>query len=196
MTENKLQLNDSKTEAIIISSGRQSVNSTLPPSLRIGQSDVNFISSVKNLGVTLDCNLSMKQHVNNICKAAYFQLRKISSIRHLLTIQAAQTLVCSLVLSRLDYCNSLLIGCPHYLIQKLQKVQNAAARLVCRAKRRDHITPLLQSLHWLPVSARIQYKIATLTFSSLAGTAPSYVSEIISTYQPSRQLRYKNSVVW
>ena len=109
-------------------------------------------SSVKNLGVTLDSNFSMSQHISNTCKAAYIQIRHISSIRHLLTTQATQTIVCSLVLSRLDYCNSLLSGCPQYLLDKLQKVQNAAARLVCKAKKSDHIHPILETLHWLPVT--------------------------------------------
>ena len=100
----------------------------------------------------------MSQHISNTCKAASMQIRHI---RHLLTTQAAHTLVCSLVLSRLDYCNSLLSGCRQYLLDKLQRVQNATARLVCKAKKSDHIHPILETLHWLPVTHRIQYKIST-----------------------------------
>ena len=121
MTANKLQLNDNKTEAMIILSNRMSVHSPLPSVIHIGDADVPFVSSVKNLGVTLDSNLSMS-HICKTCKATYIQIRHISTIRHLLTTQATQTLVCSLVLSRLDYCNSLLSGCPQYLLDKLQKV--------------------------------------------------------------------------
>ena len=108
MTANgKLQLNDNKTEAMIIHSNRVSlVHSPLPSVIHIGDTDVPFVSSVKNLGVTLDSNLSMSQDISNTCKAAYIQIRHVSSIRHLLTTQATQTLVCSLVLSRLHYCNS------------------------------------------------------------------------------------------
>ena len=120
----KLELNDNKTEAMIMLSNRMSAHSLLPPVIHIGDADVPFISSVKNLGVNLDSNLSMSQHINNTCKAAYIQIRQISSI-HLLTTQATQTLVCCLVLSRLDYCNSLLSGCHQYLLDKLQKAQNA-----------------------------------------------------------------------
>ena len=116
MTANKLQLNDNKTEAMIILSNRMSVHSPLPSVIHIRDADVPFVSSVKNLGVTLDSNLSMSQHISNTCKAAYIQIRHISSIRHLLTTQATQTLVCSLILSRLGYCNSLLSGCPQYLL--------------------------------------------------------------------------------
>ena len=105
------------------------------------------MSSVKNFGVTLNSNLSMSQHTSNACEAAYIQIRHISSLRHLLTTQATHTLVCSLVLSRLDYCNSLLSGCPQCLLDKLQKVQNAAARLVCKAMKSEHIHPILENLH-------------------------------------------------
>ena len=129
------------------------------------------------------------QSQSNTCKAAYIQIRHISSIWHLLTTQATQTLVCSLVLSRLDYCNSLLSGCPQYLLDKLQKVQNAAARLVCKAKKSDHIHPILETLHWLPVTHRIQYKISTICFNSISGRAPQYLSDLLQPYTPARQLR-------
>ena len=89
---------------------------------------------MKNLGVTLDCNLNMTQHVLSICRSAYIELRQIGCIRHLLTVQATQTLVCAFILSRSDYCSCLLAGCARFLIDRLQKVQNAAARLICRAK--------------------------------------------------------------
>ena len=111
-----------------------SVNFPLPSSMRIGNSEVLFVSSVKNLGVTLDCNFYMAQHVLNICRSAYSELRQIGSIHHLLTAQATQTLVCAFTLSRLDYCNCLLAGCPQFLIDRLQQVQNSAARLICREK--------------------------------------------------------------
>ena len=189
MTHNKLQLNDSKTESMLVKSHRLSVNFPLPSSMRIGNSEVLFVSSVKIIGVTLDCNLNMTQHVLNICRSAYIELRQIGSIRHLLTAQATQTLVYAFILSRLDYCNCLLAGCPQFLIDRLQKVQNAAARLICRAKKLDHVQPILQSLHWLPIRARIQYKISTLCFNVITGTGPQYLSELLHLYTPSRDLR-------
>ena len=153
VTHYKLQLNDSKTESLLVKSHRLSVNFPLPSSMRIGNSEVLFVSSEKNLGVTLDCNLNMTQHVLNICRSAYIELRQIGSIRHLLTAQATQTLICVFILSRFYYCNCLFAGCPQFLIDRLQKVQNAAARLICRAKKLDHVQPILQSLHWLPIKA-------------------------------------------
>ena len=106
---------------MVILSNIMFVHSPLPSVNHIEDADVPFASSVKNLGVTLDSNLSVSQHISNTCKAAYIQIRRISSIRHLLTTQAVQTLVCSLVLSRLDYCNSLLSGCPQYLLDEFRK---------------------------------------------------------------------------
>ena len=143
----------------------------------------------------------MSQHISNMFKAACMQIRHISSI-HLLTTQATKTLVCSLVLSRLDYCNSLLSGCPQYSLDKLQTVQNAAARPVCKAKKSDHIHPILEILHWLPVTHRIQYKISTwlpvthriqykistICFNSISVTAPQYLSNLLQPYTPARQL--------
>ena len=89
----------------------------------------------------------------------------------------------------MDYCNCLLAGCSQFLIDSLQKVQNAAARLICRAKKLDHVQPILQSLHWLPIRARIQYKISTLCFNVITGTGPQYLSELLYLYTPSRDFR-------
>ena len=144
--DNILQLNDNKTESMLVKLHRLSVNFPLPSSMRTGNSEVLFVSSVKNLGVTLDCHLNMTQHVLNICRSAYTERSQIGSIRHLLTAQATQTLIYTFILSRLDYCNCLLAGCPQFLIDRLQKVQNVAARLICRAKKLDHVHPTRQSL--------------------------------------------------
>jgi hypothetical protein len=186
MSLNKLQLNDSKTEALLIDcTGRidQSIH------LSIGQSQISFSESVRNLGVMFDNKLSMKDHVNKVCQLAYVELRKISTIRHYLTTEATKTLVTSLVLSRLDYGNALLAGLPDNLIQKLQKVQNCAARLIFKVSRATHTTPLLEQLHWLPIAQRIEYKLATMCFNIVNGTAPKYLSDIVSLYTPSRNLR-------
>ena len=189
MTLNKLQLNDSKTECLLVRPQRLSSQHSLPSSISVGQSDVLFAQSARNLGVTVDCHLTLSDHVQNTCKSAYIHLRQISAVRHLLTQDATKTLICSLVLSRLDYCNSLLAGSPKYLTDKLQRVQNSAARLIFKAKKSDHVTPLLQSLQWLPVPARIQYKIACMCFNSLTECAPQYLSDLLHVYSPSRQLR-------
>ena len=115
--------------------------------------------------------------------------RKISKIRRYLDDDTATRLVHALVTSRLDSCNSLLYGLPDKDLAKLQRIQNIAARLICRVPSSRHITPILQNLHWLPVNMRIAYKINLLTYKSNTGLAPSYISDLLQPYIPSRTLR-------
>ena len=97
---------------------------SFPDFITVGCASVPLSDSVKNRGVTFDCHLIMKTHVSSLVRSANFELRRISSIRHHLSTDATKTIVSAFVLSRLDYCNSLLFGCPQHLLNKLQKVQN------------------------------------------------------------------------
>ena len=135
MTQKKLQQNEGKTEVLLIDPEN---SRNLPLSIKIGQNDICFSRSVWNLGVICDDKLSMKQQVSKIYQSAYLGLRRISSIRHVLTVDATQTLVTYLVLSRLDYCNPLLSEIPQQLIDKLQKVQNCSARLIFKTSKCTH----------------------------------------------------------
>ena len=148
-----------------------------------------FRSPLLHLVVPIDNTLSMQLFNRKTCQSCFFHLRRIGLIRKFLTTDAAAKLVTSLVLSRLDYCNALLSGLPASSIQSLQRVQNSAARLVLRRKKSDHVTPLLQSLHWLPVSQRITYKTNLLCFKCLNGSAPDYLASSVQPYTPSRSLR-------
>ena len=136
-----------------------------------------------------DEDLSMSSQVSNICQKTYFQLRKIASIRNFLTESATTTLVTTLILSNLDYCNSLLSGITAESLSKLQMVQNHAAKLIKRKKKFDHVTPLLFDLHWLPVKQRIHYKICLLCYKALNNSAPCYIKDILTVYTPARDLR-------
>ena len=91
--------------------------------------------------------------------------------------------------AKLDNCNSLLFGLPERDLMKIQRVQNIAARLVCKAPRREHVTPILRSLHWLPIQQRTVYKLLLITFKALDGTAPAFISDLLAIYQPPRTLR-------
>ena len=106
-----------------------------------------------------------------------------------LTDTALVTAIHAFVTSRLDYCNALLSGVPLKLVSRLQRVQNAAAKLVKRARKFDHVSPLLQQLHWLPIKNRIVFKILCLTFKALHNGTPSYLADILEYYHPSRNLR-------
>ena len=182
MTDNELKLNDDKTEVMIISSSRMSTALSIPESFDIGNGSVPFSDTVKNLGVTLDCHLSLKTHVLNLVRTANFELRRISSIRRLLTTEATATLVSAFILSRLDYCNSLLSGCPRSLILRLQKVQNNAARLILGISKREHISPHLASLHWLPIDSRIKYKLACICYNCMSTNSSPYLSHLLTVY--------------
>ena len=92
--------------------------------------------------------------------------------------------------SKLDSCNSLLYGLPQSLIDRLQAVQNCAARFATRSRKHDHITPILKQLHWLPMYSRIKYKILPLSFKTLHELAPSYITEMLQRYRSWRSLRY------
>ncbi len=102
-------------------------------------------------------------------------------------------LVHAFMTSRLDYCNALLGGWPASSINKLHIVQNAAARVLTRSRKYDHITPILQSLNWLPIKFRISYKIVLLTYKALNDLAPAYLTNLLSRYNPTRSLRSQNS---
>ena len=146
MTENQLKLNDDKTEALLIpfSSSFKTSTISLPDSITLGSHNIPFSDSVRNLGFILDSKLSTKKHVTKVCQTAYFELKRICSIRRFLTEDATKTLVTFYILSRLDYCNCLLMGTPNSVVQPLQKIQNFAARLVLLAPRYHHSTPLLE----------------------------------------------------
>ena len=111
----------------------------------------------------------------------------------MLSLTNAEQLVHAFMTSRLDYCNALLGGCPARLINKLQLVQNAAARVLTRTRKYDHISPVLSTLHWLPIKHRINFEILLITYKALDGLAPQYLSELLTHYSPSRLLQSQNS---
>lgn len=129
------------------------------------------------------------KHVTSTCKVCFFHFRNISKIGDCLSSADTERLVHAFITSKLDSANSLLYGLPTILISHLQNVQNAAARIITGTKKYDHIKPVLKQLHWLPVNQRINYKILLLTYKALDGQAPSYVTELLEPYAPTRNLR-------
>ena len=125
----------------------------------------------------------------NTCKTAFYHLQNIAKIRNCLSQDNAETLVHAFISSKLDFCNALLYGLPQSVIDRLQYVQNCAARLVTRTWSSEQITPVLHKLHWLPVRQRITYTILLLTYKALNGMAPNYIADLLQPYTPTRQLR-------
>ena len=115
-------------------------------------SSVTVTDSARDLGVVIDSCLTMADHVSAICRSGYFQLRQLRPIARFLTADAAKTIV-----HAFDYCNSLLHGITDSLFWRLQSIQNAAACLITGTQRRDHITPVLRDLHWIPVRRRVDH---------------------------------------
>ena len=131
----------------------------------------------------------MDRQIASICRSSLYHLRNIGSVRKYLTDTSAAKLVHSLVTARLDYCNSLLFGLPDCKLNRLQRVQNIAARILTLSPMSDHITPILFQLHWLPIRARVLYKLLLLTYKAYHNLAPSYLCNLVNPYTPSRSLR-------
>ena len=192
MTCNFLLLNSDKTEVIVL--GPKHLRNTLSNDIAT-LDGITLASSttVRNLGVIFDQDLSFNSHIKQISRTAFFHLRNIAKIRHIMSQKDAEKLVHAFVTSRLDYCNSLLSGCSNKSLKTLQLIQNAAARVLTRTRKRDHISPVLASLHWLPVKSRIEFKILLLTYKALNGQAPLYLKELLVPYYPTRALRSQNT---
>ena len=184
MTEDQLMLSDDKTEFLIIGT-RQQLSKVSIQSINVGQAEVSPVVSARNLGTWFDTPLDMGTHITKTRSSALYYLYNIRHIRKHLSRESTEKLVHTFISSRLDYCNSLLYGIPEYQTRKLQRVMNASARLIYRAPKFCHITPLLTELHWLPVRARIHYKILLITYKILHFHAPKYLSDLISIQQPS-----------
>ena len=188
MSQNKLKLNETKTEVLIIAPPKHTPRYQ-NTEIRIADAVVKTTDKAKGLGVMFDINMKMVTEIDNRCKCLMFHLRSIRTIRRFITKDACEKLVHALISSRLDYANSLLYGLPKNTINKLQNVQNIAARIITGARKYDHITPVLISLHWLPVVSRIEFKILCMTFQIVHGHAPAYLKDLIVQQKSSRCLR-------
>ena len=182
MMVKKLKLNEDKTECMLFGSTRTLKKFEQLKNITIGSSTINITTVVKNLGVLINNNLSMKNQILQTVKTCNYHIRNIAFIKKYLSENALETAICNHVLSRLDYCNSVYYGLPKYLLKKLQNIQNRAARLIKGASPRDRITPSLIELHWLPVKARIEYKILLLTFKILKYNEPLYLRISLTSF--------------
>jgi hypothetical protein len=187
--QNGLCLNPLKSEVLIIGTGYQlrKIDPTSP--ILVAGCPIIPSSEIKSLGVTIDQQLNFKSHVDKVCKAAYFHIRALSHVKHSLPPDTLRTIAVSIVGSRLDYCNALLVGTSSTNIAKLQRVQNTLARVVTGTSRYSHITPVLKSLHWLPIKQRIEHKLASMTFRVRQHHEPAYLDSLLKDYIPPRLLR-------
>ena len=176
MRQNSLQLNQDKTEVVIFMSPHQR-RTWDREAFPVDRVPIIPSNSVRDLGVIFDEDLSMTAQVTSVVKACNFHSRNIGKIRRYLTTEACKTAIQGLVVSRMDYCCSLLTGLPQSQVRRLQVVQNKAARIVARLPFRSHVSPTLIELHWLPCDLRIKFRILTYVYKCLNDLAPEYLQD-------------------
>jgi hypothetical protein len=188
MSANLMVLNPTKTEFLLIGTPHQLSKLSSHSLSLTSETSLAPVNLARNLGFIVDSNLSYHHQISALSKACFFHIRDLRRIRPYLDLETASTVATALVHSKLDYCNSLYLGLPKVELHRLQHIQNALARVVANKKRRDHITPTLQSLHWLKIQERITYKVASITYDVLAKSKPAYLSNLL-TIQPARSTR-------
>ena len=191
MTVNKLKLNDDKTEFMIIGSAYW-LSKVNFDHIMIGNTKIVAVDKARNLGIIFDKAMGLECHINYACKTSFFNLKNLASIRNILDAESAKVAAHAFVTSHLDYGNSLLSGLPDKYIRKLQLVQNAAARVVVKKKKFDHISLDMKNMHWLPINARIKFKIILLTWKALNDMAPRYLANLLTVQEDHYERRYKN----
>ena len=189
MCQNYLQLNKDKTEITTF----RNKDEILKVNAYLEAKGLTTKNQVRNLGVILESDLSFSSHVKAITKSAYYHLKNIARIRCFVSRQDLEKLVHAFITSRVDYCNGLLTGLPKKTIRQLQLIQNAAARILSRTRKYDHITPVLRSLHWLPVTFRLDFKVLLLVYKSLNDLGLQYIADMLIKYKPNRSLRSAGS---
>lgn len=191
MVNNFLQLNPDKTEVLLL--GPAALNTTLTS--RLASVSDNLQPNVKNLGVHFDQLLQFDKHVNTVVKNSFLHLRSVAKVKHFLSQKDLEIVIHALISSRLDYCNSLYVGLPQSTLSRLQMVQNAAARLLKGTKKREHITPVLASLHWLPIKFKVDFKVFLFVYKALHKAGPDYICDLIQPYTTSRSSRSCNQLL-
>ena len=176
MEENQLKMNDAKTEFIVLGTSYNLRKNTLN-NIKIGETKIHRTSKIKFLEVYLDEQLILKDYIQNKTKKANYTLMLICNICKYINIDPTKMLLCTLVLSQLDYVDSILSRTLTTTITPYQTIQNFAARIAYKKSRREHVYTCLQELHWLPVKYRSKFKLLTIVYNALQGKAPQYLKE-------------------
>jgi hypothetical protein len=191
MSTHHLKLNDNKTEFLVISSKPLSKRFK-PPLVHIGESVITPSTSAKNIGVIMNSCASMDDHISSICKSSFLYIRNIGKLKPYLDRASLETIIHAFITTKLDYCNSLFCGISKSQLSRLQRVQNTVARILTGFKKSDHITPILFSLHWLPVEERVKFKVLIMVHKVVFGSAPQYLKELLHIQSSGRTLRSSN----
>ena len=177
-----LQLNVTKTELIWFGSCTTLRRGLLNgPSLTTGFAVIQAINIIRYLGVLLDRELTIKQHDNHVTSICFYHIRQLRQLRRLVSQAAMKQLMSAVILSRLDYCNSVLARLPLSTLAPLQRAQNATTRIILGLSPRDHVRPALRELHWLPIIYHIKFKIFLLMYLADMHWCPLYMSQTLSS---------------
>ena len=188
MSANFLSLNPSKTEFLIIGLPQQLSKLNSPKIHLPNNVTLSPVDCARNLGVIFDKNLTFAQHISSVSKSCFFNIRDLRRIRNTIDHSTACTIATSLIHSKIDYCNSLLLNLPATQTNRLQLVLNSAARAVTKTPKFHRITPILKSLHWLTINQRIHHKVISLTHKTLKTGQPTYLRSLLS-FTPYRSTR-------
>ena len=195
MLENRLKLNDDKTEFILIGT-KYWLSKVQFDNIDIGNTSIKAVDKARNLGIIFDKEMGLESQVKNVCKKGYGNLRNLASIRRSLDESTAKIAAHAFVTSHLDYGNSLYYGLYKYQTDKLQLLQNSAARVVKKKRKFDHISEDLEKMHWLPIIARIEFKLLLLTWKSLHDQGPIYLTDLLKKHNRNAlRLPYKQSLL-
>ena len=192
MCENRLKMNPKKTEIICFGTKQQRAK-LQSNTLCVIDEEITLTNVVRNLGAWFDQELKMDHHIMKKRQIALLNLYKIARIRKYLSQEAANIVVLSLVISHLDYCNSILVGVSKKYISKFQIIQNRAAKIVLNVNVRHHSIDALKQLHWLPIVARIDFKLCLLVYKCIKGFAPQYLIDLIQMDTRDRNFRHKST---
>ena len=185
MDENRLKMNDGKTEFIMFGATKQ-LAKCKTSSIDVNKTVLSKSEVVKYPGTWMDCHLTFKDHIVKKCRTAMINLQQIKLIRPFLNPEACTTIMLGLVMSHLYYCNSILVGLPDVSINRMQRVQNLAAKVVLGKSKMDSTSECFSALHWLPICSRINHKILTLVHKSIMGWAPEYLQNLLVVCKPGR----------
>ena len=193
LLDNKSKVNDDKTVLMLI--GTPYWLSYLDfDSIQVGEATIKAVDSTINLGIKFDKEMDFEDHIKSVCRKGYFHIKNLFYLGRFLDESHRNTVAHCFVTSLLDYGNSLFMGLPNKLIKKLQMLQNAAVRTVVKKRKFDHISEdRVKKLHWLPVEARIKFKIALLTWKCLNQGQPEYLKDLLTARTNTRQI-YHNTL--
>ena len=178
MKYNFLKLNDSKMEFIVFRVHQQLLR-VQDITITVGDDTIHEKPVVRNLGMFFDKELKHTTHINRLTSSSFHCLQNMARIQHQLDTQTVKTIIQALVISKLDYCNSILLGIPNYNIAKLQRTQNMACRMVYKLPKSLHITQYLFDVHWLKIPQRIEFNVISIMYKCVNNTALEYLRELV-----------------